>query len=72
MDLEEERIKQKNASRTLSQTIGLYSLRAFLSLVVLAMIVGAFFGIAFATQYSQVKLCVRVHVYNNIYDKVIT
>ncbi|XP_062847650.1 transmembrane channel-like protein 7 [Trichomycterus rosablanca] len=53
VDLEEERIKQKNASLTLSQALALYSLRVFLSLVVLALIVGAFFGIAAATQYSQ-------------------
>uniref|UniRef100_A0A3B4E1W5 Transmembrane channel-like protein n=1 Tax=Pygocentrus nattereri TaxID=42514 RepID=A0A3B4E1W5_PYGNA len=56
VDLEEERIKQKAASLTLTQTVGLYSFRIFLHLVVLAMIVGAFFGIAAATQFSQVSI----------------
>ncbi|KAK1794733.1 hypothetical protein P4O66_009949, partial [Electrophorus voltai] len=53
VDLEEERIKLKTASLTLTQTLSLYSFRFFLSLVVMAMIVGAFFGIGYATQFSQ-------------------
>ncbi|KAB5586654.1 hypothetical protein PHYPO_G00004150 [Pangasianodon hypophthalmus] len=53
VDLEEERIKRKADSLTLSQAFFLYSLRFFLNLIVLAMIVGSFFAISFATQYSQ-------------------
>ncbi|XP_076827295.1 transmembrane channel-like protein 7 isoform X2 [Brachyhypopomus gauderio] len=53
VDLEEERIKLKAASLTLTQTLSLYSFRFFLSLIVVAMIVGAFFGIGYATQFSQ-------------------
>ncbi|XP_049336483.1 transmembrane channel-like protein 7 [Astyanax mexicanus] len=53
VDLEEERINKMAASLTLTQTVGLYSLRTFLQLVVLAMIGGAFLGIAAATQFSQ-------------------
>lgn len=57
VDLEEERIKKKADSLTLSQVFFLYSLRIFLHLIVLAMIVGAFVAISSATQYSQVYLC---------------
>ncbi|XP_031431494.1 transmembrane channel-like protein 7 [Clupea harengus] len=53
VDLEEERIKLKTQSQTLLQTVGLYSLRAFLNLVVIGLIIGAFFGITLATRYSQ-------------------
>ncbi|KAI1885870.1 hypothetical protein AGOR_G00208220 [Albula goreensis] len=53
VDLEEERIKLKAASLTLGQTVGLYSLRAFLNLIVLGLIIGAFICIFLATQFSQ-------------------
>ncbi|TSL82552.1 Transmembrane channel-like protein 7 [Bagarius yarrelli] len=53
VDLEEERIKKKAKSLTLSQAFLLYSLRLFLNLIILAMIAGAFFAISYATQYSQ-------------------
>ncbi|XP_017321089.1 transmembrane channel-like protein 7 [Ictalurus punctatus] len=53
VDLEEERINRKAESLTLSQAFFLYSLRFFLGLIALAMIVGAFFAIGNATQYSQ-------------------
>ncbi|KAF7708072.1 transmembrane channel-like protein 7 isoform X2 [Silurus meridionalis] len=53
VDLEEERIKKKSDSLTLSQVFILYSLRVLLSLIALAMIVGAFFAIGSATLYSQ-------------------
>ncbi|KAK2855401.1 hypothetical protein Q7C36_007270 [Tachysurus vachellii] len=53
VDLEEERIKRKAESLTLSQAFLLYSLRIFLHLIILAMIVAAFFAISYATQYSQ-------------------
>ncbi|KAG5856356.1 hypothetical protein ANANG_G00007130 [Anguilla anguilla] len=53
VDLEEERIKLKAASLTLAQIVGLYSLRAFLNLIVLALIGGSFYGIFLATEFSQ-------------------
>lgn len=53
VDLEEERIKKKAKSLTFSQAFLLYSRRFFLNLVILAMIVGAFFAISYGTQYSQ-------------------
>ncbi|KAJ8354889.1 hypothetical protein SKAU_G00224560 [Synaphobranchus kaupii] len=53
VELEEERIKLKAASLTLAQIIGLYSLRAFLNLVVLTLIGAAFYGIFLATEFSQ-------------------
>ncbi|XP_050987921.1 LOW QUALITY PROTEIN: transmembrane channel-like protein 7 [Labeo rohita] len=53
VDLEEERINKKAASLTLGQTVSLYALRVFLSLVVLVLIGATFYGIAQATQFSQ-------------------
>ncbi|KAJ8289954.1 hypothetical protein GJAV_G00007120 [Gymnothorax javanicus] len=53
VDLEEERIKLKAASLPLSQIIRLYSVRAFLNLVVLALIGGSFYAIFLATEFSQ-------------------
>ncbi|XP_066538396.1 transmembrane channel-like protein 4 [Hoplias malabaricus] len=53
VDLEEERLQKKAASLTLTQAVCLLSFRIFLQIVVLAMIVGAFFGIGYATQFSQ-------------------
>ncbi|XP_048881656.1 transmembrane channel-like protein 7 isoform X2 [Brienomyrus brachyistius] len=53
MDLEEERIRKVAASLTMAQTMGLYSLRAVLNLVVFGLIGGAFYAIFKATQFSQ-------------------
>ncbi|KAK7147161.1 hypothetical protein R3I94_009873 [Phoxinus phoxinus] len=53
VDLEEERLKKKSASLTLSQTVSLYALRVFLNMVVLILIGATFYGIAKATQFSQ-------------------
>ncbi|KPP78440.1 hypothetical protein Z043_102058, partial [Scleropages formosus] len=53
VDLEDERLKQHAASLTLAQIVGLYSLRAFLNLVVLGLNGGAFYAIFRATQFSQ-------------------
>ncbi|XP_065154390.1 transmembrane channel-like protein 7 isoform X2 [Paramisgurnus dabryanus] len=53
VDLEEESLKRKAAALTLNQAISLYTFRVFLNLVVLALIGGAFYAIALATQFSQ-------------------
>ncbi|XP_041963999.1 transmembrane channel-like protein 7 [Alosa sapidissima] len=55
VDLEEERLQLKAKSLTLLQTVGTYALRTLLNLIVLALIGGAFTGIAFATQFSQTQ-----------------
>ncbi|XP_028836597.1 transmembrane channel-like protein 4 isoform X2 [Denticeps clupeoides] len=53
VDLEEDRIRLRAASLSPGQTVGLYALRALLNLVVIALIIAAFFGIAEATSFSQ-------------------
>ncbi|XP_067457432.1 transmembrane channel-like protein 7 [Thunnus thynnus] len=53
VDLEEERIKKRAAALTLGRKIVLYSLRVFMALVAFGLIIAAFFGIFFATTYSQ-------------------
>lgn len=55
VDLEEERIKSKAASLTLTQKIFLYLLRSFLSLVAFGLIIAAFYCIFKATVFSQSK-----------------
>lgn len=56
MDLEEERLKKQAAALTLKQKISLYSLRVFLLLLALGLIVAALVGIFLATQFSQVDV----------------
>ncbi|XP_063055935.1 transmembrane channel-like protein 7, partial [Engraulis encrasicolus] len=53
VDLEEERIKRRAQSLTLAQLVGVYALRGFLNLVVIGIILAAFFGIFEATSFSQ-------------------
>uniref|UniRef100_UPI003AADA135 transmembrane channel-like protein 7 n=1 Tax=Centroberyx gerrardi TaxID=166262 RepID=UPI003AADA135 len=53
VDLEEEMIKKKAASLTLSQKIVLYSLRILMSVVAFGLIIAAFYGIFEATVFSQ-------------------
>ncbi|XP_036394554.1 transmembrane channel-like protein 7 [Megalops cyprinoides] len=53
VDLEEECLKLQAASLTLAQTIGLYSLRVLLNVIVLGLIGGAFYCIFLATEFSQ-------------------
>lgn len=55
VDLEEERIKKQAAALTLYQKIVLYSLRVFMCFIAFGLIIGAFFSIFFATNFSQVK-----------------
>ncbi|XP_035527485.1 transmembrane channel-like protein 7 [Morone saxatilis] len=55
VDLEEERIKKRAASLTLKQKVVLYSLRVLMCLVAFGLIIGAFYGIFLATEFSQGK-----------------
>lgn len=56
VDLEEERMKQLHAQRTMSQRIGIYSIRIFLNFIVICLICGAFYCIYRSTQESQILL----------------
>ncbi|XP_024123694.1 transmembrane channel-like protein 4 [Oryzias melastigma] len=55
VDLEEERLKKHAASLTLLQKFGLHSLRLLMFLLVLGLNIAAFFGIFYATRYSQAQ-----------------
>ncbi|NXG29957.1 TMC7 protein, partial [Dromaius novaehollandiae] len=52
-DLEEERLKQKIADRTMKDKLRIYSLRLFLNIIVLAVLSGCFYSIYRATVFSQ-------------------
>nr|XP_009681729.1 PREDICTED: transmembrane channel-like protein 7 [Struthio camelus australis] len=52
-DLEEERLKQKVADRTVKDKLRIYSLRIFINIVVLAVLSGCFYSIYRATVFSQ-------------------
>uniref|UniRef100_A0A8B9S293 Transmembrane channel-like protein n=1 Tax=Apteryx owenii TaxID=8824 RepID=A0A8B9S293_APTOW len=52
-DLEEERLKQKIADRTMKDKLRIYSLRIFLNIIVLAVLSGCFYSIYRATVFSQ-------------------
>ncbi|XP_021266937.1 transmembrane channel-like protein 7 isoform X2 [Numida meleagris] len=52
-DLEEERIKQKIAERTMKEKLRIYSLRIFVNIIVIAVLSGCFFSIYRATVFSQ-------------------
>ncbi|XP_029361088.1 transmembrane channel-like protein 7 [Echeneis naucrates] len=53
VDLEEESRKKQAAALSLSQKVVLYSLRIFMGLVAFGLIIGAFYGIFEATNFSQ-------------------
>lgn len=55
VDLEEQSLKKRAATLTLSKRIILYSLRVCMGLLTLALILGAFYGIFLATIFSQVN-----------------
>ncbi|PKU38604.1 transmembrane channelhypothetical protein [Limosa lapponica baueri] len=52
-DLEEERLKRKIADRTTQEKLRIYSLRIFINIIVLAVLLGCFYCIYRATVYSQ-------------------
>ncbi|NXN67846.1 TMC7 protein, partial [Himantopus himantopus] len=52
-DLEEERLKQKIADRTMKEKLRIYSLRIFINIIVIAVLSGCFYSIYRATVFSQ-------------------
>ncbi|KAM9291863.1 transmembrane channel-like protein 7 [Morus bassanus] len=52
-DLEEERLKQKIADRTMKEKLRIYSLRIFINIIVFAVLSGCFYSIYKATVFSQ-------------------
>ncbi|KQL61579.1 transmembrane channel-like protein 7-like protein [Amazona aestiva] len=52
-DLEEERLKQKIADRTVKEKLRIYSLRIFINIIVIAVLSGCFYSIYTATVFSQ-------------------
>ncbi|NWR92140.1 TMC7 protein, partial [Furnarius figulus] len=55
MDLEEERLKQKIADRTIKERLRIYSLRIFINIIVIAILSGCFYSIYRVTVFSQEK-----------------
>uniref|UniRef100_A0A803XT16 Transmembrane channel like 7 n=1 Tax=Meleagris gallopavo TaxID=9103 RepID=A0A803XT16_MELGA len=52
-DLEEERLKQKIADRTMKEKLRIFSLRIFINIVVIGILLGCFYCISRATVFSQ-------------------
>ncbi|KAK2543991.1 transmembrane channel-like protein 7 [Columba livia] len=52
-DLEEERLKQKIADRTMKEKLRIYSLRICINIIVIAVLSGCFYSIYRATVFSQ-------------------
>ncbi|XP_046783419.1 transmembrane channel-like protein 7 isoform X2 [Gallus gallus] len=52
-NLEEERLKQKIAERTMKEKLRIYSLRIFINIIVIAVLSGCFYSIYRATVFSQ-------------------
>ncbi|NXL92181.1 TMC7 protein, partial [Alectura lathami] len=59
-DLEEERLKQKIADRTMKEKLRIYSLRIFLNIIVIAVLSGCFYSIYRATVFSQENSSVSI------------
>ncbi|NXG17691.1 TMC7 protein, partial [Grallaria varia] len=60
MDLEEERLKKKKADRTIKEKLRIYSLRIFINIIVLAILLGCFYSIYRVTVFSQDKSSVSI------------
>ncbi|KAM4651849.1 voltage-gated chloride channel TMC4 [Discoglossus pictus] len=56
LDLEEEKMRRVHAQRTMSQRVGIYTLRVFLNLIIIGLICGAFYCIYRSTVESQALL----------------
>ncbi|NWW73663.1 TMC7 protein, partial [Climacteris rufus] len=52
-DLQEEKLKQKIAERTMKEKLRIYSLRIFINIIVIAILSGCFYSIYRATVFSQ-------------------
>ncbi|KGL94555.1 Transmembrane channel-like 7, partial [Charadrius vociferus] len=59
-DLEEERLKQKIADRTMKEKLRIYSLRIFINIIVIAVLSGCFYSIYRATVFSQENSSVSI------------
>ncbi|NWH76233.1 TMC7 protein, partial [Piaya cayana] len=59
-DLEEERMKQKIADRTMKEKLRIYSLRIFINIIVIAVLSGCFYSIYRATVFSQENSSVSI------------
>ncbi|NWV95876.1 TMC7 protein, partial [Machaerirhynchus nigripectus] len=53
MDLQEEKLKQKIAERTMKEKLRIYSLRIFINIIVIAILSGCFYSIYRVTVFSQ-------------------
>ncbi|NXS21886.1 TMC7 protein, partial [Mystacornis crossleyi] len=53
MDLQEEKLKQKIAERTVREKLRIYSLRIFINMIVIAILSGCFYSIYRVTVFSQ-------------------
>ncbi|NXY66275.1 TMC7 protein, partial [Callaeas wilsoni] len=52
-DLQEEKLKQKIAERTMKEKLRIYSLRIFINIIVIAILTGCFYSIYRVTVFSQ-------------------
>uniref|UniRef100_A0A8V0Z9Y0 Transmembrane channel-like protein n=1 Tax=Gallus gallus TaxID=9031 RepID=A0A8V0Z9Y0_CHICK len=59
-NLEEERLKQKIAERTMKEKLRIYSLRIFINIIVIAVLSGCFYSIYRATVFSQENSSVSI------------
>ncbi|NXO30158.1 TMC7 protein, partial [Cisticola juncidis] len=53
MDLQEEKLKQKIAERSMEEKLRIYSLRIFINIIVIAILSGCFYSIYRVTVFSQ-------------------
>ncbi|NXB11049.1 TMC7 protein, partial [Cnemophilus loriae] len=53
MDLQEEKLKQKIAERTMKEKLRIYSLRIFINIIVISILSGCFYSIYRVTVFSQ-------------------
>ncbi|NXH99776.1 TMC7 protein, partial [Pachycephala philippinensis] len=60
MDLQEEKLKQKIAQRTMKEKLRIYSLRIFINIIVVAILLGCFYSIYRVTVFSQEKSTVSI------------
>ncbi|NXC56581.1 TMC7 protein, partial [Aleadryas rufinucha] len=60
MDLQEEKLKQKRAERTMKEKLQIYSLRIFINIIVIAILSGCFYSIYRVTVFSQENSSVSI------------
>ncbi|NXY10778.1 TMC7 protein, partial [Pteruthius melanotis] len=59
-DLQEEKVKQKIAERTVEEKLRIYSLRIFINIIVFAILLGCFYSIYRVTVFSQENSSVSI------------